>query len=161
MKALIIYESVHHGNTRKIAEAMADALGAKLERVSEAKASSLEDCDVVGFGSGIFYGKHHRRLAEFVERLDGGQDRAAFIFSTSGSGRADGHRALRELLGRKGFEFLGEFSCKGHDTFGPFRLVGGLNKGKPDERDIAEARRFAEGVRRRLERDVSRALHSE
>ena len=39
MKALVIYESVHHGNTKKIAEAIAAVLDAKLENVSAAGAS--------------------------------------------------------------------------------------------------------------------------
>ena len=86
MKALVIYESVHHGNTKKIAEAIATVLDAKLERVGAAR-PSLEGYDLVGFGSGIFFGKHHRRLIDFIERLDGGQLKPAFIFSTSGSGQ--------------------------------------------------------------------------
>jgi flavodoxin len=150
MKALVIYESVHHGNTKKIAEAIAAVLDAKLERVGAAHAS-LEGYDLVGFGSGIFFGKHHRKLIDFIERLDGGQLKPAFIFSTSGMGKTAYHRDLRNLLGRKGFEIVGDFTCKGHDTFGPFSLIGGLNRGKPDAKDIAEARKFAEGIKHKME----------
>jgi flavodoxin len=150
MKALVIYESQHHGNTAKIAEAISEVLGAKLVRVAAAP-SSLEGYDLVGFGSGIFYGGHHRRLLDFVERLDGGQLRAAFIFSTSGSGKTDGHRALKRLLGRKGFDLVGDFACPGYDRFGLLRLIGGVYKGRPGDKDIADARKFAEGLKRRLE----------
>ena len=29
-----------------------------------------------------------------------------------------------------------KFGCKGYDTFGPFKLFGGIAKGHPDEDDI-------------------------
>ena len=37
---------------------------------------------------------------------------------------------------------LGAFQCLGWDTFGPFKLVGGIAKGHPDEADIDAAVRF-------------------
>ena len=33
-----------------------------------------------------------------------------------------------------------------HDTFGPFKLVGGIAKGHPDEEDIKNAVEFVEGL---------------
>lgn len=37
---------------------------------------------------------------------------------------------------------MGRFSCKGFDTFGPFKLIGGVAKGHPDDRDLAAAVEF-------------------
>lgn len=37
---------------------------------------------------------------------------------------------------------VGRFSCKGFDTFGPFKLIGGVAKGHPDDRDLAAAVEF-------------------
>ena len=53
---------------------------------------------------------------------------------------------VRALEG-KGFEVRGSFSCRGHDTWLPFRLVGGINKARPDAGDLSAARAFAEGLR--------------
>jgi len=39
------------------------------------------------------------------------------------------------------------FSCKGFDTFGPFKLIGGVSKGHPDEKDIAAAIEFYNGLK--------------
>jgi len=39
----------------------------------------------------------------------------------------------------KGAQLAGEYSCPGFDTFGPFKLVGGIVKGHPSEEDIAGA----------------------
>ena len=38
----------------------------------------------------------------------------------------------------------GGYSCKGYDTFGPFKLIGGLAKGHPDASELEEARKFFE-----------------
>ena len=43
---------------------------------------------------------------------------------------------------------LGVYFCKGFDTFGPFRLIGGINKGRPNEAEIQGAVRFFEGLER-------------
>ena len=44
----------------------------------------------------------------------------------------------------KGCRFLGQYICTGYDTFGPFKLVGGLRKGHPDANEIKGAVRFFE-----------------
>ena len=60
----------------------------------------------------------------------------------TGGARGCGSKALRRIAVKKGCPVLGEFSCKGYDTFGPFKLVGGIAKGHPDEQDFANARKF-------------------
>lgn len=147
MKTLIIYASVHHQNTREVATVMAEELGAELATVSMAQSASLREYDLIGFGSGIYFGKHHKSLLGFVEGLPAVDGKPAFIFSTSGLGGTGMHAALRELMIDRGFSIAGEFSCKGWDTWGPWKLVGGLNKGRPDDRDLEAARVFARGLK--------------
>jgi len=144
MKTLIICESVHHGNTKKIADAMAAVLNAEIKKPAEIDVGKLGEYDLIGFGSGIYMGRMHKNLLKLVDSLLK-LERNAFIFSTAGS---DGenmkyHKALKEKLASKGFKVLDEFACRGFDTFGPLVLVGGLNKGKPDEKDLGSAREFA------------------
>ena len=155
-RVLIIYMSVHHGNTRKVAEEMARVLNARLATPDEVAAAELLNYDLIGFGSGIYHGKHHRAILELVDRLPNlGGRRWAFIFSTRGFGPYRWyHRTLRGKLMAKGFKILGEFSCKGFDTYGIIRWIGGINKGRPDENDLKEARRFAMGVMEKLRRMV-------
>jgi hypothetical protein len=57
------------------------------------------------------------------------------------------HKAQRELLQAKGFVVVGEFGCKGFTTRSVFNLIGGANKGRPNEYDIANAARFAESLK--------------
>ena len=45
---------------------------------------------------------------------------------------------------------LGKFGCKGFDTFGPFKLVGGIAKGHPNTQDLERARSFYREIKERL-----------
>lgn len=38
------------------------------------------------------------------------------------------------------------FSCRGWDTWLPLRVVGGVNRGHPDDADLVRARAFARSV---------------
>ena len=145
MKALVIYQSVHHGNTKKVADVLAEVLEADLVKSNEAKDISLEQYDIIGFGSGIFHGKHHKNLYKLIEELNiTGKD--TFVFSTSGIGKKSYNKALIEKLTEKGALIRGSFSCKGFDTFSIFKLVGGISKGHPDNTDLENAKSFAKSL---------------
>jgi flavodoxin len=147
MKTLIICTSVHHQNTKQVATVMAEVLEADLVTVDQAQSCPLAEYDLIGFGSGIYFMKHHKTLLRFDETLPEFTGKRAFIFSTSGEGRTGLHAALRELLVDRGFSIAGEFSCEGWDTFGPMKLIGGINKGRPDAEDLEAARVFARGLK--------------
>jgi flavodoxin len=151
MKALIIYVSVHHGNTEKVARVMANVLDADLLDVKQANVGTLAQYDLVGFGSGIYFGKHHQSLLDFADSLPMLRNRRAFIFSTSGLRKIpfvhDFDKPLRRRLQRKGFDIIGEFSCRGLDTYRATRLVGGVNKGRPSAEDLKQAEDFATGLK--------------
>jgi flavodoxin len=146
MKALIIYISVHHGNTEKVAKVMANILDAALLEVKQADASMLEQYDLIGFGSGIYFGKHHESLLDFVDKLPMMRNKKAFIFSTSGLRKIrvihNFDKPLKEKLQRKGFDIIGEFSCRGFDTSRAAMIVGGINKGRPNAKDLKKAEDF-------------------
>ncbi|MFE1171344.1 flavodoxin family protein [Streptomyces sp. NPDC058773] len=150
MKSVIVCVSVSHGNTRRIADAMAHVLGAKVVSPEAAEPTELAAADLVGFGSGVFYGRLHPRLTNFVKGLPAGRGRA-FVFATSGLSEfppVPFTRPLIRLLEGRGFAADGSFSCRAFDTWMPFRLVGGLHKQRPSAGDLAAARAFAERLRR-------------
>jgi len=145
MKSIIIYESVHHNNTEKVAKVIASEIGADLVNVRNFADSykNLNDYDLIGFGSGIYGGKIHKNLKKFIETIEHVENQKTFIFTTSGMSKEKYLKKFKELLFFKGFEVIGEFTCKGFDTFGPFKIIGGINKGKPNEEDLANAKNFA------------------
>jgi flavodoxin len=155
MKAVVIYVSVHHGNTAKVAEAMANILDADLVQVRQADAKALEPYDLVGFGSGIYFGKHHDGLLGFIDRLPTARNKMAFVFSTSGLRKMpfvhDFDRAVEGKLRQRGFEIVAEFSCRGLDTYRAAGLVGGVNKGRPNAKDLKKAEDFARGLKECLQ----------
>ncbi len=151
MKVLIVYSSMHHKNTEKIAHAIAEVLNADLIETKNAKPEDVLKYDLIGFGSGIYMFKHHKSLFKFIKNLKVVNEKKAFIFSTSGSLNGKKfHKKLREELTKKGFKIIDEFNCLGWDTFGLLKLIGGINKGKPDETDIENARNFARELIKKL-----------
>jgi flavodoxin len=152
MKSLIICESTFQGNTRKVADAMAPVLTAKVVTLSEAKQEDLSTYDLIGFGSGINGFMHHQSLLKFADSLPSIAGKKAFVFSTSGGGKESYNDKLKGKLEKKGFNVIGSFACKGFDRM-PYlgfiaKLVApkGLNVGRPNETDLEEAKEFARGL---------------
>lgn len=66
-----------------------------------------------------------------------------FLFSTHGSpflGKY--HNKLKKELENNHIEIIGEFSCKGYDLMGLYKIVGGAHKGRSNEKDLEKAVRF-------------------
>lgn len=142
MKILVVVESRHIGNTKKVAEAMAEAAPVTITDVENAGKYNFHDYDIVGFGSGIYYGKHDKKLIDFVSSLSDTED-FTFVFSTSGGSDFDkNNNSMVELLTKKNKIVLGTFACKGLDKFFVLRLFGGTNKGHPDMMDLDNAKGF-------------------
>jgi flavodoxin len=146
--AIIFVYSHHHGNTRKIANAIAPIINAQIINIPNNGFSSLEKHELIGFGSGINSDQHSQLLLDFAETLPNVQNKKAFIFSTSGIYSKEkmlkDHEVLRTILQNKGFLIVGEFGCLGHNTNSFLRFFGGMNKGGPNSEDIKNAELFAE-----------------
>jgi ferredoxin len=144
-EAIIVCESMYLGNTMRLAKAMAFTLNCRVVSAGDALAMDLSQYKVVGLGSGIYFTSHHPLLIEVAERLTTAQQ--AFVFSTHGApmcGRY--HQDIEKTLKRQGVGLLGGFSTKGYDCTGPFILVNGGNKGRPNERDAEKAMRFVSRI---------------
>lgn len=154
MSVLIICSSREHGNTRKLADAMAGAVDGAVVTPSAVDGALIDRYDVVGFGSGIRFTQPYPEMLELADRLPRQQGKVAFLFSTSGLGWTLWHRTLRRRLAGKGFVVTGELAVKGLDTMGALRLIGGVNKGRPNAEDLARAaelvRRVAPAAARRV-----------
>ncbi|SMP42730.1 Flavodoxin [Neorhodopirellula lusitana] len=147
MKALILCKSPHHQNTRLVANAMADELQAEVIDPDEWMGGTVGDYQLLGLGSGIYYGRFHAAVRNWIARLPegAGTGHRVFVFSTSGLPFLSKvyHAPLRACLRGKGFQIAGDFACRGHDTFAFLKWVGGLNRNHPNERDLERARAFA------------------
>ena len=148
MKTAICYCSRHHGNTLKILEAMAQEGGVDLVDVTTRQTVRLEEYDCIGFASGVYFGKSHQSVLAFARQCLP-RRKPVFFACTYGGSQGSGTQMLRELAAERGCPVLGEFGCRGYDTFGPFKLLGGIARGRPNEADLAAARAFYRDLVRR------------
>jgi flavodoxin len=110
MKNLIVYESIHHGNTEKIGKAMAEYLNADLIKTNDINVNTLKDYDLIGFGSGIYNGKLHKNVLDLIEKSPTLSNKKAFIFSTSGQGKVKYNNTIKQTLKEKAIEVVGSFA---------------------------------------------------
>ncbi|MEL7670935.1 flavodoxin family protein [Methanobacterium sp.] len=150
MKSILILYSYHHHNTEKIAKAIAQVLSADIILPKDVNPESIQDYDLIGFGSGIYSAKHDESLLKLADRLPEVNNKDAFIFSTAGitgkSKSAKDHSTLKYKLESKGYTIIAEFQCKGFNTNSFLRLFGGMNKGRPNIEDLKHAEEFAESM---------------
>lgn len=145
MKTAIIYYSKHHGNTKKLLDAIAGENEVDLIDVTANSTVDLSQYDRIGFASGIYYSKFHKTLLKFAEeKLPEGKE--TFFVYTYGAEKKGYTDAITAAVKKHNARILGEFGCFGFNTFGPFKLIGGIAKGHPDADDIANAKEFYKGL---------------
>jgi len=151
LKSLVIVFSYHHMNTAKIAQAMAGVMGAAVKTPQQVRPEDLKEYDLIGFGSGIYSATFGPPMLDLADRLLQSPGKRAFLFSTYGAPGfvanrefiEKNHAQMRQKLQAKGCTMIGEFGCAGWNTNSFLRYFGGLNKGRPDDNDLADARAFA------------------
>jgi len=151
MKTLIIYKSYHKMNTEKIAKAMAQEMNAKLVKVENVKPEDLVEYDLIGFGSGIYGSKFHKKIYEFIDMMPS-MNKKVFIFFTSAN-FGEKH-LINEKLSEKGCRVIDEFNCSGEysplglnlNCKGKLSYIAGREKGRPNEKDMENAQKFAKGL---------------
>ena len=145
-RCIIICESIYNANTLKLARTMAQTLGCSCVEPDVAMNLNLDGYETIGLGSGIYFGKHHPRLFDVVEKLDPNHQNV-FIFSSRGNPfLGNYHQPLKEVILKKNKNIIGEFSVRGYDETGPWVIIGGGHRGKPDEKDLKKAVRFVEKI---------------
>jgi flavodoxin len=150
-KSILVLYSYHHNNTEKIAKAISKVLDAEIKTPDQIDPEELQDYDIIGFGSGIYSAKNHESLLKLADELPEVNNKNTFLFSTAGiTGKSKvtkDHSKLREKLESKGYKIVDEFQCKGFNTNSFLRLFGGMNKGRPNAKDLKDAEDFAKNLK--------------
>ena len=141
-KTAIVYYSQHHGNTKKLLDAIAGFdKDVTLIDVTEKHEVDLTGYGRIGFASGIYFGKFAEQLHSFAKvNLPTGKD--VFFIATAGNPVSHNFNSISAVAKEKHCNEIGRFQCAGFDTFGPFKLVGGLQKGHPTEEELQGAIEF-------------------
>ncbi len=146
MNTAIVFYSQHHGNTKKLLDAIKNAdPSVELIDVTAQPTADLSAYDRVGFASGVYFSAFAKQIISYADAyLPEGKD--VFYVYTHGAPKGDFLKAMREVADKKHCKELGEYRCQGYDTFGPFKLVGGIAKGHPTEEEIKGAIAFYKGL---------------
>lgn len=141
MKSAIIYYSKHHNNTKKVLDSIAKDNDITLIDASKTNTANLEEYDLIGFSSGIYYSKFHKSVLRFAENNLPPHKNVFFVY-TCGAEKIGYTSIISEIALKKSSNILGEYGCLGYDTFGPFKLVGGIAKDHPNNSELKNASHF-------------------
>jgi flavodoxin len=121
------------GNTKKVADAIAEELGIT---VGDLKSSLPDDAKVLFLGSGTYGGRPGEAMMKFIGSGTFAGRRVA-IFGTSGgpAGSEKMIAVMADALKQKGATIIGSYHCRGK-----FLL---LNWGRPSKEDLDNAKKFA------------------
>ena len=121
------------GNTRKVADAIADELGIKARDVT---ASLTDDGKILFLGSGTYVGKPGEAMMKFIESGNfSGRKVAIFGTSASIAGAQKMIATMEDALTKKGATILGSYHCRGKMFL--------VNRGHPSSEDLDNAKKFA------------------
>lgn len=123
------------GNTKRLAEAIAEAVGVKVLPISE---PITEQTDILFLGNSYYAFSIDPEVRSFIRTLDGGKvgrivnfGSAAMLNSTWKKVKAEADKVGVKMDKR-------EFHCKGE--------FKGVHKGRPNEDDLKAAKEFAKGI---------------
>ena len=144
-KAVIVYASTHHGNTYRLVKAISDKHNIEMIDATKQSVVDLQNYDVIGFASGIDFGKFYQSVENFArENLP--MKKQIFFLYTCAMERKGFTNSMREIASQKEAVVLGEYGCKGYNTYGPWKVIGGMNKKHPTEDEIVSAVEFFENL---------------
>ena len=142
MKAQVVYYS-RTGNTKKVAEAIAEAVGCTAESVDTCRVD--EPVDVLFLGGAVYatyqHG-YHPAIRQFLKDQDSRKVKKVAVFVTFAF--SDSIGKLEDLVKSAGFVLASEkFACKGKFLFWNLR--------RPDKNALQKAKEFAKRMTTNVE----------
>jgi flavodoxin len=145
MKTVIIYGSKHHGNTKKVCDRIAADCNVTLIDASEVTdAFAWEEYDLIGFASGIAFKKFYEPVNNAAGMLPAGKK--VFFIYTCAVNDQDFAQNIKGIVESRGSECIGTYGCRGFNTYGPLKLIGGMNKKNPTEDELTAAVDFYRAI---------------
>lgn len=150
------------GNTRKIADAMADAFQeaghlARTIPLNEANPDDTTNVDLLGVGTSCFSSQSPTPMKTFLRTLPSLNGQRSFVFATSSGAPGRVLYDLARILQGKGAEVLGGFLARG-EVHHPAPHMTGQFPGRPSEEDLIRARQFAISVTEHVSMNRNGAL---
>ena len=144
-RTAIIYASKHHGSTQKLVKAISEKYDIDQIDAEKLQFMDLSPYDLIGFASGIDFGKFYPSVEQFLkDNLP--KDKRVFFLYTCAKKNSKFTECIKKEALKKGAVILGEYGCRGYNTYGPWKLIGGMNKNHPSQEELDEAIRFYESL---------------
>ena len=136
-----VYYYSKSGNTKKLAEAVADAVGVTADDIS---VPLQEKADILFLGSSLYAGGYDPSVGEFITK---NADKIGIIVSFgSSASNMSTYKKVKALAEQKGIKVCDEyFNCPGHFLF--------LHKNRPNRADLEAVASFAKSVCDKLKTD--------
>jgi flavodoxin len=123
------------GNTKKVADAIADAVSVNAEDCS---VPITEPVDLLFLGGSVYGFGLDDATKDFISGLDASQVKSVALFGTSAIVK-NGNREMAKLLEAKGISVLNrDFYCRGEFTV--------MHRGRPNADDLKQAAEFAKAT---------------
>ena len=113
--------------------------------VTKTDTANLTSYDLIIFASGIYFSQFKKRVMTFVKKNLSAGKKTALLY-TYGTKRNSYTNKITEAIQQKDSMVTGSYGCLDFDTFGPFKLVGGIAKGHPNADEIVNAVKFIKGL---------------
>ena len=142
-KTVIVYASTHHGNTRKLIKSILAKYEIDIIDATEQKIANLSEYDLIGFASGIDFGKFYDAVEQFLkDNLP--ENKAVFFMYTCAREDKDFTYSMRTEALKRNAILMGEYGCRGYNTYGAWKVIGGMNKQHPTKKELDGAVKFYE-----------------
>ena len=132
------------GNTEKVAKSIVEGLEDKdveILKIEDTDPLSLKNYDLVVLGSGIYAGKLHKKVTDFMTNVNEYPPKFAF-FNThqSPTGYQKAFRRIKNTIEENNSKVIGEFDCIGENLGIPKETtLKMLEKLPPEEKKKQEA----------------------
>jgi flavodoxin len=141
----VIYFS-RSGNTRKVANAIAEELNAKARHIRSVPI--LAPGADLFLGSGLYLLRPSKEVRDFIQNNDF-KGRKVALFGTSATGIGIETAWMERQLKRRGAIICGKYYCAGKIFF--------IRQNRPSPKDLEKAREFARAVKKGICQAGSRA----
>lgn len=141
----IIYTSYHHKNTINLINSAVDEKEYDFYNLLKGKDYEIDfsKYETLIFASGIYFSKMQKRMLAFLENnKEALVNKKIVAIITAGIGAKRYARKVKKYFKKLNNLDIIVFSCRGFDTFGILKVFGGINKGRPNEKDINNLKEF-------------------
>jgi len=112
MNACVLYFS-RTGNTKRLAEAIADTVKAPIFNIASTEPSALENFDLLILGTPVEGSRPAKETLAFIENMPKKEGKKAILFCTYAVWKSSTFKILEKQLASKGYESILSVSKKG------------------------------------------------